>query len=99
MSLIEIYKKDNVLQWGTYHYCGKDKTNWCDFAKETFLRAKKLGLLKNDIQVNPISTEEYPTLAKRPQNSMLNCEKIKNTFKIDMPNWHDGLNEVLIKLK
>lgn len=99
ISLVDIYQKDKSLNWGTYHYCGTDKTNWCDFAKEIFRQANDKGLINKEIRVNSITTAEYPTLAKRPQNSMLNCEKIKNTFGIDMPDWHDGLNEVLTELK
>jgi len=99
INLVDIYQKDKELQWGTYHYCGTEKTNWCDFAKEIFRQANDKGLMNKEIRVNSITTAEYPTLAKRPQNSMLNCEKIKNTFEIDMPDWHEGLNKVLTKLQ
>lgn len=99
ISLVDIYQKNKNMQWGTYHYCGAEKTNWSDFAKEIFKQAKIKGLIKKQMQVNSITTAEYPTLAKRPQNSMLDCSKLKNTFGIEMPNWHDGLNEVLTKLQ
>ena len=99
IQLVDIYQKEKILQWDTYHYCGTGKTNWCDFAKEIFRLSNVNGLINKDIRVNAITTAEYPTLAKRPQNSMLNCEKIKNTFGIDMPDWHDGLNEVLTELQ
>jgi len=99
ISLVDIYQKNKNLQWGTYHYCGVEKTNWSNFAKEIFKQAQIKGLTKKQMQVNSITTEEYPTLAKRPQNSMLDCSKLKNTFGIEMPNWHDGLNEVLTKLQ
>lgn len=99
ISLVDIYRKDKNLHWGTYHYCGIEKTNWCDFAKEIFKQAREIGLIKKEIQVNPVTTKEYSTLAKRPQNSMLNCSKLKNTFGIEMPDWRDGLNEVLTKLQ
>ena len=99
IHLVDIYQKYKKLQWGTYHYCGTEKTNWCDFAREIFKQANEKGLMNKKIRVSSITTAEYPTLAKRPQNSMLNCEKIKNTFGIDMPDWHEGLNEVLTELQ
>ena len=99
IHLVDIYQKYKKLQWGTYHYCGTEKTNWCDFAREIFKQANEKGLMNKKIRVSSITTAEYPTLAKRPQNSMLNCTKIKNTFGIDMPDWHAGLNEVLTELQ
>ena len=98
MTLAERYQKDKNLQWGTYHYCGMPKTNWYDFAKEIFKQAKEKGLISKTIQVNAITTAEYPTPAKRPSNSMLDCEKIKNTFAIEMPNWKEALKEVVKKV-
>ena len=98
IHLVESYQQDKNLEWGTYHYCGKEKTNWCDFAIEIFKQANNIGLLQKDMQVNAISTAEYPTLAKRPENSMLDCSKIKNTFEIDMPDWRVELKQVLSEL-
>lgn len=99
IRLVDIYQKEKKLQWGTYHYCGEEKTSWCDFAKEIFKQAKENHLINKNVQVNSITTAEYPTQAKRPQNSMLNGAKIKSTFDIDMPDWRESLTEVLSELK
>ena len=63
--------------------------------------ATLLGIFSSYAQdeVNPITTAQYPTPAKRPKNSMLNCSKIKNIFEIDLPNWRNALNVVLSELK
>lgn len=98
ITLAERYQKDKTLPWGTYHYCGAAKTNWCDFAKEIFNQANEKKLINKVVQVNPITTAEYPTPAKRPKNSMLDCSKIKDTFGIDMPEWKNALSEVLTEL-
>ena len=98
IALAEKYKKDKTLEWGTYHYCGTEKTTWCEFAKEIFKQAKEQGLIEKEIKVNAITTEEYPTSAKRPANSMLDCSKIKKTFGIEMPSWKTALNQVLAEL-
>ena len=99
IALAELYYKKKNLEWGIYHYCGKAKTSWYDFAKEIFSQASKSGLLTKEVKVNPIPTSEYPTPAARPENSMLNCTKINETFGIKMPNWSVALNEVLTDLK
>ena len=97
--LAEQYQKEKTLEWGTYHYCGDEKVSWCGFAKEILKQAKEQGLIEKDIKVNAITTAEYQDPTKRPVNSMLDCEKIKNTFGIEMPNWKESLNQVLTELK
>lgn len=99
INLVEQYQKNNTLAWGTYHYCGNSKTTWYDFAGEIFKQAFELGLLDKEVKVNPITTAEYPTAAKRPGNSMLNCTKLKTTFGIEMPEWKEALKQVLKELK
>ncbi|MCW8987444.1 MAG: dTDP-4-dehydrorhamnose reductase, partial [Gammaproteobacteria bacterium] len=83
--LAELYQKENTLKWGTYHYCGTSKTSWYEFAKEIFHQAHNTGLLNKEPNINSITTSEYPTPAKRPINSMLDCTRINNTFGIKMP--------------
>ena len=97
--LAEQFKQAQELKWGTYHYCSSEKTNWNDFAKEIFKQAKEKKIIDKSIITNAITTDEYPTQAKRPKNSMLNCTKLTNTFGIHLPNWRKGLNEVLTTLK
>lgn len=99
IDLVGRYQKDTNLAWGTYHYCGNLKISWYDFAKEIFKQAFELGLLNKEVKVNPITTAEYPTPAKRPGNSMLDCSKLKTTFGINMPEWKEALKQVLIELK
>lgn len=99
IDLVEQYQTDNTLAWGTYHYCGNSKTTWYHFAKEIFKQAFELGLLNKKVKVNPITTEEYPTAAERPGNSMLDCSKLKTTFGIEMPEWKKALKQVLIDLQ
>lgn len=99
INLVEQYQQDNNFRWGTYHYCGISKTTWHEFATEIFRQANKLGLINKKIKINPITTSEYPTPAKRPVNSMLDCSKIFTTFGITMPDWRNALTLVLKELK
>jgi dTDP-4-dehydrorhamnose reductase len=70
---------------GVFNYSNEGKASWYDFAVEirtlTGLTAK----------IIPIETKQYPTPAERPKYSILDKEKIKRTFGIQIPNWRDSL--------
>jgi dTDP-4-dehydrorhamnose reductase len=68
--------------------------SWCEFARAIFQRAPHLLDGKRPL-VNPIAASEYPTPAKRPQNSVLSNEKLKRTFGVQLASWEDGLDAVL----
>jgi dTDP-4-dehydrorhamnose reductase len=73
--------------WETqvYHYSNAGEISWYDFAKEIFKMAKI------DCQVNPINTEQYPTTAKRPRNTLMNKRKIKHRFFLEIKNWKKSI--------
>jgi dTDP-4-dehydrorhamnose reductase len=77
--------------YGLYHYSGFPYVNWHAFAEKIFELALAQGVLKQSIQVNPITTPDYPTPAKRPANSRLNCHKIKQAFGIVQSDWQAAL--------
>ena len=70
---------------GIYHYANEGVCSWYDLAVEIIRVA---GL---DCKINPVETWEYPLPAKRPLYSVLNKNKIKSTFKLDIPHWKDSL--------
>jgi dTDP-4-dehydrorhamnose reductase len=80
--------------WGTYHYCGKGATTWFDFAVDIVEQARRYRDLKVS-QIAPIPTSEYPTPAKRPMNSELDCGKIRRELRIEQGLWKEGLRIVL----
>lgn len=77
---------------GTYHYAGAPDTSWACFARETFAQA---GLA---VTVEDIPTEAYPTPARRPLNSRLDCATLAD-FGIARPDWPQALAEVVSELK
>ena len=87
-------RKDNPIQWGTYHYCGQGVTTWHGFSKEIFRLAKRYDsfILK---KIEAIHTSEYPTPAQRPFNSSLDCSLIGKQLGIYPKGWKDSL-EVMI---
>lgn len=80
---------DKSLLRGVYHYSNEGVTSWYDFAVSIF---EIQGMA---VKVHPIETKEYPTPAQRPPFSILNKNKIKNTFKLEIPHWREGLVDCL----
>ena len=76
-----------------YHYSNEGAASWYDFAKAI------MEINEIDCEIKPIETKEYPTPAKRPHYSILNKNKIKKDFNVEIPYWRDSLNHCLIKLK
>ncbi|MGB5115489.1 MAG: dTDP-4-dehydrorhamnose reductase [Providencia rettgeri] len=77
--------------YGIYHFSGIPHVNWHTFAEKIFEIALEQNVLVQPIQVNPITTLDYPTPAKRPANSRLNCDKIHNAFGIKQSDWQAAL--------
>jgi len=80
--------------WGTYHYCGKGVTSWHGFAEEIFRLANQYTSLKVK-RIEPISTAEYPTPAKRPANSVLDCSLVEKEFGIRSRPWSESLARMI----
>lgn len=73
---------------GIYHFSGTPDVSWADFARAIF------ATFERDVKVRDISTEEYPTPARRPANSRLDCSSLKATFGIDRPAWQEALTTI-----
>lgn len=80
--------------WGTYHYCGGGETTWYGFTRKIIELAKPLLPLKIK-ELVPIPTEEYPTPARRPANSVLDCSKFCQIFGVKLIPWPDGLARMM----
>ncbi len=79
----------NAATFGTFHYCGNEAMSWYDFAN------KILEFGSNQTPIRPLRSADYFTLAKRPRYSVLDCQKILNTFGIKRPNWELDLQQVI----
>ena len=88
VNSVKISKNGNL-----YHYSNEGVASWYDFA----ISIMELG--GENCKVKPIQTKDYPTLAKRPQYSVLNKSKIKTDFKIEIPYWRDSLKDCIEKIK
>ena len=76
---------------GVYHLTCAGETSWCGFARAIFAQ---FAARQKAPEVLPIPTEAYPTPARRPKNSRLNCEKFAAQFGFQMPAWESALADV-----
>ena len=90
-AILEILPQIKNEQVAIYHYTNSGICSWSDFAKAIF---KIKGM---EVKVHPITTNQYPTLAKRPEYSVLENSKIKKKFNLNMSYWVDSLKNNLEK--
>jgi dTDP-4-dehydrorhamnose reductase len=92
-----ILKDKNFNNYGTYNLTSEGDTNWHGYASFIASEATKLNIKVKCApdHIYPILTSEYPTAAKRPLNSRLNCEKIKKTFMLELPDWQSEVKKTL----
>jgi dTDP-4-dehydrorhamnose reductase len=92
LTIIESVFHKKVDKPGVYHYSNEGVISWYDFAY--FI----IQHYKLPCQLKAIRTSEYKTKAIRPKFSLLEKKKIKDTFGITPPHWHESLMKCLEKL-
>ncbi|MEZ9295338.1 dTDP-4-dehydrorhamnose reductase [Vibrio cyclitrophicus] len=96
-TLIQIAKRINqgdTVEYGVYHYSGLPHVSWFDFADAIFDVAVEQGVLAKKPRLTSITTDQYPTPAKRPSNSRLSTEKITLGFSVKASDWKAALNNI-----
>ncbi len=94
LSIIETSEKEKGgFVPGIYNYSNEGVASWYDFAKAIF------EISEVSCTVSPVLSDQFPTPAKRPNYSVLNKSKIKNTFGIKIPYWKESLKICLENLK
>ncbi|EHK2853226.1 dTDP-4-dehydrorhamnose reductase [Vibrio parahaemolyticus] len=96
-ALFEIAKKisnDESVEYGVYHYSGLPHVSWYEFADKIFASAVDQGILQSKPTLSSITTDQYPTPAKRPNNSTLSSNKITHAFEIDTSNWKAAITNL-----
>ena len=91
-AIMDILKINNP-EYGTYHYSNEGVCSWFDFADAIF------ELAEMDAEVVPVSSDAFAAKAKRPHYSVLDKQKIKNSFGISIPHWRNGLRACLHKME
>jgi dTDP-4-dehydrorhamnose reductase len=81
---------------GTFHMVGGGSASWAAFAEGNFAASRAAG--GPTARVKPITTADYPTPAKRPANSRLDCAKLYQIHNVRLPHWSQSLREVVTQL-
>ena len=96
-AILEIIRHNKFRDAGQttqiYNYSNEGEISWYEFAKEIF------KLAEIDCKVSPITTQQYPTPAKRPRNTIMKKDKIVTVFNIKISNWKSSLNTCMTLLK
>lgn len=82
--------------WGIYHAAGTGETTWCDFARDVFRHSAALG--GPSAVVHGIPMSQYPTPARRPENSRMDCGALERAFAIKLPDWRVGVGQCVRRL-
>ncbi|HEY0622350.1 dTDP-4-dehydrorhamnose reductase [Sphingomonas sp.] len=88
--------QDDAAPTGTFHFSNAGLTSWAGFAAEIFRQASVRG--GPNATVQPISTAEYPTPARRPANSLLSHDAIRAAYGISPRPWQEALSDILDEL-
>jgi dTDP-4-dehydrorhamnose reductase len=97
-AMLEIASKLKTAGWrdeyrGIYHATGSGETTWHGFATAIFEEAAQLG--QPAPEVEPITTADWPTPARRPADSRLDCTKLDHIFGISLPEWRASLTPIV----
>lgn len=96
-ALVQIAKvifQGEKSKFGIYHFSGLPHVSWSEFAQVVFDKAVEKKVIKKSPLVNSITTEDYPTPAKRPTNSKLDTTLISDKFKVNASDWKLALNNI-----
>lgn len=81
---------------GVFHAAGSGETTWHGLAVATFAAAARYGARVPAVEA--ITTAEYPTRARRPADSRLDCGKLAAVFGVRLPDWRDGLVRTIAEI-
>jgi dTDP-4-dehydrorhamnose reductase len=93
LAIAKIQQRPEVV--GIYHLAAAGQVSWHGYASHVIQWAKANGEELAVTAVNPISTVDYPTPARRPLNSRLDTQKLRDNFSLHLPDWQSGVNRML----
>lgn len=92
-ALIERWQSGEAGAWGIYHLTAQGETSWFGFAEAIGEHLRAQGKACAELEAIPSSA--YPTPAKRPLNSRLDCSRLQQQWHVSQPQWQDALRECL----
>lgn len=88
--------QDGAEHYGTYHYADQPATTWHGFAEALVREARSSDLELKCRKVTPISTDEFPTRARRPAYSVLDPSLLEKTWGLRPRGWEERLKDVVV---
>ena len=92
-TLIERWQAGEAGEWGVYHLTAQGHTSWFGFAEAIAEHLRAEG--KPCAELEAIPSSAYPTPARRPLNSRLDCSRLQQQWQVSLPQWQDALRECL----
>jgi dTDP-4-dehydrorhamnose reductase len=93
LRMAGICRRPGFSDWGAYHFAGAPDTSWHRLAQAVFAAARCAPP-----RLAPILSRDYPTAARRPLNSRLDCARIRRVFALEQPDWRLSLARVIADL-
>ncbi|MFJ3009586.1 dTDP-4-dehydrorhamnose reductase [Pseudomonas fluorescens] len=93
LAIAKIQQRPELV--GIYHLAAAGQVSWHGYASHVIQWAKANGEELAVTAVNPISTVDYPTPARRPLNSRLDTQKLRDNFSLHLPDWQSGVTRML----
>nr|WP_315417123.1 dTDP-4-dehydrorhamnose reductase [uncultured Pseudomonas sp.] len=94
-ALIDRWQAGKAGEWGVYHLTAQGETSWFGFAAAIAEQLRAGGTACAELEAIPSSA--YPTPAKRPLNSRLDCSRLQQQWQVSQPQWQDALRECLAR--
>lgn len=95
LTIVSRVEQQTDLPWGIYHFSGHPHVSWFEFAVAIFASVENANIYEKAIPtLTAIKTTDYPTPAKRPANSRLDCSKIKDNFGVEPSDWKKALENI-----
>lgn len=93
VAILPAVVADSTLRGEVFHFASRGEATWCEFAEEIF------HVAECDCRAVAITTDDYPTAARRPRNSVLDCSKICERFGVEQPDWRESLRRNIERIK
>ncbi|UXN67837.1 dTDP-4-dehydrorhamnose reductase (plasmid) [Devosia neptuniae] len=101
VTALAIYRASvgQPIATGIYNLTSAGAGSWFDVAVEALDTALSAGLIERKPEMTPIASDEYVTAARRPRNSRLSSDKLRDALNIQFPDWRDGVRRTVKELK
>jgi len=94
-DVIYSFIKSDSDRYGIYHYSNTGETTWYKFALQIYKSALNKGIINNEVIINPVTSDQYPSKVKRPLYSVLDTNKISLIEGVKLSPWRESLDRFL----